>query len=59
MTIHSVHLLEQLVTLQPKELSADTLLYDGLHPNDEGYARMGNDLCEFLKAKIISMSILE
>ena len=34
--------------------NADTLLYDGLHPNDEGYARMGDDLCSFLKSNVLS-----
>ena len=35
------------------EQNADMLLYDGLHPNDEGYAAVGNSLAEFLEKEVL------
>ncbi len=35
------------------ERNADTILYDGLHPCDEGYARIGNDFARYLKDEVL------
>ena len=35
------------------EQNGDRLLYDGLHPCDEGYGAIGNSLAEFLRNEVL------